>query len=301
MVVASAGNTARAFLQIASRHGVAVTVVVPESALGSMWLTEEKAPTAQLVVLAGSADYLDVIELAHTICDVEGYYPEGGAKNVARRDGMGCALLAAAEAIGDVPEHYVQAVGSGTGGIAAWEMSLRLNDASGSGRSPMRLHLVQNSPFCIMTDAWNAGSRELPSLDEDEARRGISALHAPVLSNRKPPYGITGGLYDALRSSGGSMYAVANQEAVEAGELFERLEGCDLAPAAEVALAGLISAVETNRIGRGDTIALNVTGGGLKRVEREGLKRQLVPDVVVEPHEATPEHLDRKLVPAIAV
>jgi len=46
--------------------------------------------------------------------------------NVARRDGMGTVMLEAAVTIGRAPDHYFQAVGSGTGGIAAWEASLRL-------------------------------------------------------------------------------------------------------------------------------------------------------------------------------
>jgi len=213
LVVASAGNTGRSFLQIASRHGMDVTVVVPERALPAIWTTVDRRPGARLVALGGHADYFDAIALADIIAALPGFYPEGGAKNVARRDGMGTTLLCGAEAIGDIPRHYVQAVGSGTGGIGAWEMACRLREA-GYGPGSCRLHLVQNEPFTPMTDAWRVGSRELPILEPEEARTRADALHAPVLSNRKPPYGIVGGVFDALTDSRGQMYAVSRGDAV---------------------------------------------------------------------------------------
>jgi len=50
----------------------------------------------------------------------------GGARNIARRDGMGTTVLSAADCIGRIPDVYFQAVGSGTGAIAAHEANERL-------------------------------------------------------------------------------------------------------------------------------------------------------------------------------
>jgi cysteate synthase len=288
LVVSSAGNTGRAFLQLASELGLPLLVVVPEEVLPQMWLTVEKHPKVRLAALQGAGDYLDAIELGNRIAAQEGYHPEGGAKNVARRDGMGTVMLAAAEAIGRIPEHYVQAVGSGTGGIAAWEMSMRLAEDGRFGRAVTRLHFVQNEPFAIMTDSWWRGSRELLPLGEAEAKRRIASLHATVLSNRRPPYGVIGGVYDALRATDGQMYAVSGEEARSAGALFEELEGCDLDPAAEVAVAGLASAVRMGTIGREELVLLHLTGGGVKRLQRERRCRQVAPDLVFTSREASP-------------
>jgi cysteate synthase len=294
LVVASAGNTGRSFLQVASRYGFRVTVVVPERALSAIWTTVDRARQARLVALGGGADYYDAIALAELIAAQEGFYPEGGARNVARRDGMGSTLLAAAEAMGEIPAHYVQAVGSGTGGIGAWEMAMRLR-AAGLGGGGCRLHLVQNEPFTPMVDAWRAGSRELHALEPADARRRIEALYAPVLSNRKPPYGIVGGVFDALAESLGEMYAVSREEAVAAGELHERLEGCDLDPAAAVALAGMIRALDDDMIGRSDTVVLNLTGGGRRLLDAEGRIRPASPDIVFSPREVNARDVARKL------
>jgi cysteate synthase len=294
LVVSSAGNTGRAFLQMGSLNAIPLVVVVPESALPDMWITVDKHPCVKLAVVEGGADYFDAIQLGNTIASQEGYYPEGGAKNTARRDGMGTVLLSAAEAMGEIPDHYFQAVGSGTGGIAAWEMARRLAKSGSMAPKTMKLHFVQNEPFAVMTEAWKAGSRELPVFEEREAKGRISRLHSKVLSNRKPPYGIAGGVFDALTETKGEMYAVANEEAASAGDLFESLEGADIDPAAEVAIAGLIHAVRDGKIGPAESVLLNVTGGGSKIMEEESRKRPVKPDFAFRPGEA-PESIREKL------
>jgi cysteate synthase len=183
--------------------------------------------------------------------------------------------------MGESPRHYFQAVGSGTGGIAAWEMSLRLRQDGRFGDRLPRLHLVQSEPFAIMRDAWQAGSRELPVVEEQEAKRRIARIHSPVLSNRKPPYSLTGGVFDALQESAGQTYAVSCEEAGKAGRLFESLEGCDLDAAAEVALAGLIQAVGQGKVRRSESVLLNLTGGGARRLVREIRRTRVRPDVEI--------------------
>ncbi|HUX51707.1 MAG TPA: cysteate synthase [Spirochaetia bacterium] len=285
LVVASAGNTGRAFLQVASEQGVPVVVVVPEFALPHLWITVPLHPSVRIVVLSGNSDYYDAIKLADLIAGMDGCFAEGGARNIARRDGMGTTMLEAAVSIGRIPQHYVQAVGSGTGGIAAWEMMERLLADGSYGDTPGRLHLVQNAPFSLMTDSWATGSAGLAPLDERVAREQIRELHAAVLSNRHPPYSIRGGVRDVLTQSDGRMYSVTNRDALEAGRLFADLEGCDLDPAAEVALAGLIQSVRNGAIGHGEVTALNVTGGGMNNIERTGRKRYLKPDIIFDADE----------------
>ena len=267
LVVSSAGNTARAFHSACSRYKVPALLVVPGHSLPLLWSTGEPHPDVRLAVLDGGADYADAIELGNGIASTDGFYPEGGAKNAARRDGMGTALLAAVEACGQIPDHYFQAVGSGTGAIAAWEMNLRLLEDGRFGGRKTKLHLSQNAPFTPMTDAWEAGSRRITP--PSNGRRLSRSIRARVLGNRNPPYSIAGGLYDALTDTAGHMYRVTNREAREAGRMFDRLEGCDIDPAAEVALASLRQAVALGRIGRKDVVALNITGGGHVLLRRD--------------------------------
>ena len=201
---------------------------------------------------------------------------------MARRDGMGTVLLAAAEAMGAIPRHYVQAVGSGTGAIAAWEAAARLRRDGRFGAGPMALHLVQSEPFTPLRDGWRARSRNVPVPNAEESRRRAGEVHAPVLANRAPPWGIAGGLYDAMCDCGGSLEAVGTADARRAGALFEASEGCDLDPAAEVAVAGLERALASGAVGRGDRVLVNLTGGGVRRLAATGRIRPLKPDLVVD-------------------
>jgi len=279
LVVSSAGNTARAFHHACTRYDVPALIVVPSHCLPLLWTTSKEESSVRLAVLDGGADYTDAIELGNGIAGTEGYYSEGGARNAARRDGMGTTVLAAVEAAGVVPDHYFQAVGSGTGAIAAWEMSLRLaRDGRYAGRT-MRLHLAQNAPFTPMTDAWEAGSRVLAPMPD--GRRLAHEIRAQVLANRTPPYSLVGGLFDALHDTGGFMYRVANAEAEAAGRLFDECEGSDIDPAAEVALSSLEQAVALGRIGRRDVVALNVTGGGRRRLGQDRITTALRADTIL--------------------
>lgn len=153
------------------------------------------------------------------------FYAEGGAKNVARRDGMGTTVLSAATTIGEIPDYYFQAVGSGTGAIAAWEANMRLNEDGRFGDKLMKLIVSQNAPFVPMYDAWRVDSREMLPTEAARPRRDAEIIDAKVLSNRKPPYSPAGGLYDALKATDGDIMVATNAQARKARTLFEQTEG----------------------------------------------------------------------------
>lgn len=267
VVVASAGNTGRAFAQAALETRHRVVLIVPEKSLPSLWTVAP--PTDNVRLIAVSGDYAEAIDLSNRLCAVQGFIAEGGARNVARRDGMGTVMLNAACTIGHLPHSYVQAVGSGTGGIAAWEASERLLRDGRFGSALPRLHLIQNAPFLPMVSAWERGSREVAAADMPNAAASVNAVYSPVLTNRSPPYGVAGGVFDALAACGGEMSAVENKIAKEAFRLFEDKTGIDLDPAAAVALAGLIQACDNETVSRTETILLNLTGGGYQKIKEE--------------------------------
>ena len=99
-------------------------------------------------------------------------------------------------------------------------------------------------------------------------------------SNRKPPYAVKGGLFDALTETGGDILVATNEETLSAMEVFQRLEGCDIEPAAGVATASLIKAVEEGRIAKDAVIMLNITGGGIGRFKKEHKLVYTQPDYI---------------------
>ena len=280
LVVASAGNTARAFAKVCSDNGIKLLLCVPQDNINALWFDKPLNPCVKLITTESGSDYFDAINLSNVVCELDGYLAEGGAKNVARRDGMSTTMLSATTFIGRTPDFYFQAVGSGTGAIAAWEANLRFIEDGRYGSNKARLMVSQNKPFVPMFDAWRADSRPMLPYDADQARKDAAEICAPVLSNRKPPYSLAGGLYDALKDTDGDILAVSNDEANAAKALFEETEGIDIYHAAAVATASLQQAIEKGMVKPDDVVMLNITGGGEKRFQAEHDIHRLQPDHV---------------------
>ena len=269
IVVSSAGNTARAFAQVCSDNNIKLLLTIPEDNIDALWFEKPLNPCVKVLATKSGSDYFDAINLGNIACEVDGFFAEGGAKNIARRDGMATAMLSAVTFIGRIPDYYFQAVGSGTGAIAAWEANLRFIEDGRFGNNKAKIYVSQNVPFLPMYNAWKQNSREMLAYDNNQARQDANSVIAKVLTNRKPPYSIAGGLYDAMKDTDGDFFAVTNEEADAAGKLFEELEGIDINPAAAVATASLIQAVENNQLEKDAVIMLNITGGGEKRFKED--------------------------------
>ncbi len=282
LVVASAGNTARAFAKVCSDNNIPLLISVPEDNLDALWFDTPIKNNVKLICAKSGGDYFDAIHLSNIACEMEQFFPEGGAKNVARRDGMGTTVLSAAHHIGRIPDYYYQAVGSGTGAIAAWEANLRLLEDGNYGNHKMKLMVSQNKPFTPIHDAWKADSRALLPLDDDIARKEVEQIDAKVLSNRKPPYPIIGGLYDAMKDAGGDVLLASNEEAKTAAKLFKELEGNDIHPAAAIATATLIADAKDGKLKKDACIMLNITGGGEEKFKSEHELHYLKPSLVFD-------------------
>jgi len=282
LVVASAGNTARAFARVCSENNIRLLLIVPDSRRPKLWFKEELNPCVKLVTVSGNSDYYDAIKVADDVCKLKGFVAEGGARNVARRDGMGTTVLSAVTTIGEIPDYYFQAVGSGTGAIAAWEANLRFIRSGEYGNKKMSLQLAQNEPFTPMYDAWKEKSRQLLPMDEVESKKKLSRIYADVLANRKPPYSIKGGLFDALTDTDGEMYSATNEEAQHAAKIFLQKEGIDIESAAAVATASLMKCVADGSIEKDALIMLNITGGGIQRFKNSHSIVYLRPSLVID-------------------
>lgn len=232
LVVQSAGNTARAFARVCSDNDIPLVICIPHDNISDMWFIRRLKSCVKVVATPHGTDYFDAISLGNKLATDPKYRLEGGATNVARRDGMGTTVLSAVEAIGRIPDAYFQAVGSGTGAIAAWENAKRLEKDGRFGKNCMRIYCAQNYPYTLMYDSWKAGSRDLVAITPEESRRNAEVILAKVLSNRKPPYGIAGGVFDTLKESHGGFYKISNDEIIYWILQYFNQEGYDIFPAA---------------------------------------------------------------------
>jgi len=282
LVVASAGNTARAFARVCSDNDIPLLLCVPEDNLNALWFDKPIKECVKLIACKSGGDYFDAIHLSNIAASMDMFVPEGGAKNVARRDGMGTTVLSAVTTIGKIPDYYFQAVGSGTGAIAAWEANLRLIEDGRFGNTKMKLMVSQNFPFHPIYDAWQADSRDLLPYDDVLARSHVELIDAKVLSNRRPPYSLAGGLYDALKNAEGEVLIITNEDGRKAGQLFAETEGIDIHPAAAIATASLINQLKKGTIEKDALIMLNITGGGESRFQQENELYYLKPELMFD-------------------
>lgn len=283
LVVASAGNTARAFAKVCSDNNIPLLLSIPEDNISALWFKKPLNDCVKIIASPKGSDYFDAIALSDKVCQSPKFMAEGGAKNIARRDGMGTTLLSAVEKTGRIPDAYFQAIGSGTGAIAVWENNLRLIKDGSFGSHKMRLYPSQNDPFTIMYDSWEQRSRELVPMTPEEAREAAAIIDAKVLSNRKPPYSLAGGLFDAMSDAGGEMFKVSNAELAFWKEEFKALEGIDIHNAAAVAVASLAQAVEKGMVKPDEMIMLNITGGGEELAKSESEVVYAKPHLVLNP------------------
>ncbi len=282
LVVQSAGNTARAFAKVCSDNNIPIVICIPKDNISDLWFKKKLSPCVKIVASPAGSDYYDAIALGDKLCKDPRYLAEGGAKNIARRDGMGTTVLSAVEAIGRIPDAYFQAVGSGTGAIAAWENAERLAADGRFGKNYMRIYACQNAPFTIMYDSWKAHSRELVPMTPEESRQKAEVILGKVLSNRKPPYSLAGGLFDVLEKSNGDMFKVSNDEIVYWIVRYFSAEGYDIFPASACAVASLKQALDAGIVKKDETVMLNITGGGMLNATKKGFVLK-EPDLVLDP------------------
>jgi cysteate synthase len=289
LIVSSAGNAARAFLEIGAKYGLPAIVLVPESALPGLYVSTPSDTSGPVLIALRKAYYPDAIRVVEEIQNrfSDELVREGGCYNVARRDSIGILLHRAVRTIGRIPQHYVQAVGSGTGAIAAWEATRRIGASGEFGQPTMRLHLVQNFPFTPMVDAWRAKKKHVDPISRDDLNQMLSQTYSKVLSNANPPYSVAGGVYDALSSTDGDMYAVSNREAMEAREVFMKHIDIVPCPEASVSLAGLRQAIHQGYIAPSDPVLLHVTGGGWSRCVAEFCQKPYPVALRVAPSETS--------------
>lgn len=275
VICASAGNTARAFSHFCDLDNFPLIVVVADIHAHRIWRTNPSVNDCVKVVVVENGNYADAKIVAKEIASkLDGWQLEGGAHNIARRDGIGSLIIDAWNEIGRMPDHYFQGVGGGPGPIGVYEMMQRLIDFGLDDGPLAKIHLSQNPEHCPIHKAWQDGRSTLQDFDFPE--RDVE-VYSDYLLSASPAYGVKGGVYDTLKSTSGETYVVERQEAIDAGKLFEETEGIDIMTPAEVALGSLIQAIEEEKVNKDDCIVLNISGGGVKRLQKEKAV------VVVEP------------------
>ena len=286
MILSSAGNTGLSAIFISQKLGIPVIVAAPEYACVNFKTTIDDNNAPVFLISLKQAVYNDCISFVSKLVElVPEIIDEGGVYNIARRDFLGLPILHAGSIMKEIPDHYFQAVGSGTGAIAAWETSIRLSGMENYTDKSMCLHLAQNKPFTPVVNAWEKRKRDYKFKADHTTRKQAEKVLSHVLTNPFPAYSIKGGLFDALSDTNGNTYGVTNNEIKAAKLIFENLEGIDIQYPSAVCVAALKQAIENGNVSREDSILLHITGGGKLHLEKQKTLYPFKPSLTVKKNE----------------
>lgn len=251
---ASTGNAASSLSGFAAVSGMQSFIFVPGKAPAAK-VTQLLVYGATVVLVEG--DYGDAFRLASAAIHRYGWYNRNCAINPYLVEGKKTAALEMAEQSGwDPPDRVFIAVGDGcciSGLYKGFSDLLRMGLVS---RMP-RLTGVQAEGARPLFDAFRANSGRVVFGQAETVADSI-AVGAPRNWAKA---------LRAVRNSGGNMVAVSDGEILSAIPELARKSGVFGEPAGAASFAGFRKMARQGLLGKGERIAVVVTGNGLKDIE----------------------------------
>jgi threonine synthase len=254
VATASTGNAASSLAGACAAAGLRSVIFVPKTAA--------EGKVAQLLIFGATVfqvdgTYADAFALAtQAIAEQKGWYNRLSGINPYLIEGKKtCGLEIAADLNWEVPDWVVVSVGDGctVGGIA--RAFIELARLGWIERVP-RILGVQAEGSRAVADAFASGGYH----------HGGEATIADGIAVGEPRNWVKA--VTRIRATGGTFTLVSDDDIREAMRVTGRLTGVFAEPAAGAAVAGLQKAVAQGIIGQTDSVAVVVSGSGLKDVRR---------------------------------
>jgi threonine synthase len=251
---ASTGNAASSLSGFAAVSGLASVIFVPQTAPAAK-VTQLLVYGATVVLVRG--DYSDAFLLATAAIDAYGWYNRNCAINPYLVEGKKtCAMEIAEQLNFEVPDRVFISVGDGCciGGLHKGFLDL------------MRLGLIDRMPK--ITGVQAEGARPIHDAVESGSGRvtfGPADTVADSISVGAPRNWAKA--LRAVRTSGGTTVAVSDAEILSAIPELARSVGVFGEPAGAAAFAGFRKMAAEGRLAADESVAIVVTGNGLKDIE----------------------------------
>ena len=265
---ASTGNAASSLSGFAAVGGLRSFIFVPEKAPVAK-VTQLLVYGATVVLVKG--DYADVFNLATAAINKYGWYNRNCAINPYLVEGKKTCSLEIAEQTGwDLPDRVFISVGDGCciGGLYKGFSDL------------LRMGLISRMPKIVGVQAQ--GAKPIYDAFKSKAERvafGPADTVADSISVGAPRNWAKA--LRAVRESEGDMVAVSDEEILSAIPELARKTGVFGEPAGAAAFAGFRKMAKEGLLGRGERIAVVVTGNGLKDIE--SARKSVGAPMLVEP------------------
>lgn len=243
VVCASTGNTSASMAAYAARAGLTPLVLVPEGRIAAGKMAQAIVHGAKVTMVRGNFD--DCLTLARQLA---WDYPVAlvNSVNPVRIEGQKTAAFEIVDALGDAPDYHLLPVGNAGNISAYWRGYTQYLDLGESTRTP------------VMRGFQAAGAAPLVSgepVPDPETRATAIRIGNPASWKLAEA---------AAGESGGSFQAVTDDQILAAQQQLAANDGVFVEPASAAGVAGFLADLARGESYAGATVAITVTGHGLK-------------------------------------
>ncbi|WP_209374365.1 threonine synthase [Brevibacterium renqingii] len=243
VICASTGNTSASAAAYATKAGLTCAVLVPAGKIAPGKMSQAIAHGATLLEVDGNFD--DCLTLCRKLSES---YPVHlvNSVNPDRIEGQKTAAFEVVDVLGDAPDIHVLPVGNAGNITAYWKGYNEYRDFGVAKKVPQ------------MWGFQAAGAAPLVlghPVDEPDTIATAIRIGNPASWSRAE---------SARDDSGGLIDCVTDDEILRAHKFLSREEGIFVEPGSAASVAGLLKTAEAGRVPAGATIAVTVTGHGLK-------------------------------------
>lgn len=243
VVCASTGNTSAAMAAYAAKSGLTPLVLVPEGKIAAGKMAQAIMHGAQVLMVRGNFD--DCLMLARQLAEA---YPVAlvNSVNPVRLEGQKTAAFEIVDFLGDAPDVHVLPVGNAGNISAYW---LGYTQYAALGRATRRP---------VMRGFQAAGAAPLVNgapVADPETKATAIRIGNPA------SWGLA---VAAAEESGGRFRAVSDEQILAAQRELAQRDGVFVEPASATGVAGLLADLAAGESYADLTVAVTVTGHGLK-------------------------------------
>ncbi|CAN5155178.1 MAG: threonine synthase [Nocardioides sp.] len=259
-VCASTGNTSASMAAYAAKAGMTPVVLVPEGKISAGKMAQAVLHGSVLVQVRGNFD--DCLRMAR---EMAWNYPVAlvNSVNPVRLEGQKTAAFEIVDFLGDAPDYHLLPVGN-AGNIAAYWLGYgQYADLGLSTKRPVMRGFQAEGAAPLVTGV---------PFPDPETKATAIRIGNPASWK----------LAEAARDeSGGRIAAVSDDQILAAQKELARHDGIFVEPASAAGIAGLLAELAGGESYRGSTVAITVTGHGLKDIVT-ALENVVLPQVVVD-------------------
>ena len=245
VVCASTGNTSASAAAYATKAGMTSAVLVPQGKIAMGKLAQAVAHGARILQVDGNFD--QCLDLARDLAE---NYPIAlvNSVNPYRLQGQKTGAFEIIVALGFAPDIHVLPVGN-AGNISAYWMGFKEYAAAGKANSTPAM--------------WGFQAEGAAPLVRGHVVENPETIATAIRIGNPASWDLA---VDAIKSSGGLIDMVSDEEILSAYRLLSSREGIFVEPASAAGVAGLIKKKSAGELPTNKRIVITVTGHGLKDV-----------------------------------